>query len=160
MTGAPFRPQNGRTMTVSLIKWGRTAVAGYVFLMAIAVGVHFIITPLYAGIVTDYPIWNVFNWFLAVAYALALILNIYRKILLADSEEYATDLRLWLELNIKFWGAILLFILFYWNWFGSWNWVGAEGYGGDLQMWSFITPPFVLLGRSTGLQSWREGSRT
>ncbi len=136
------------------------ALAAYIFLMAVAVGVHFTITPLYAGIATDYPVWNVFNWFLAAAYALTLAVNVRVKILETGGKEYASNMRRYLEVNVKFWASILLFILFYWNWFGSWNWVGQPGYGGDLQMWSFINPPFVLLGIATGMQVWRDGART
>lgn len=122
-------------------------VAAYQLLMAVAVGVHFIITPLYhPGGDEPFTVWLVMNWFMAVSVVLALLGSFARKRRM-DAEE--TDTRTSLETNIVFYAALGLFLWFFWNWFGA---LTDQGNG---TLWAFIDPLFVLVVGPAGLRIWR-----
>ena len=122
-------------------------VAAYQVLMALAVGVHFIITPLYhPGGDEPFTAWLVMNWFMAVSVVIALLGSFARKRRM-DAEE--ADTRTSLEVNIVFYAALGLFLWFFWNWFGA---LTDQGNG---TLWAFIDPLFVLVVGPAGLRVWR-----
>ena len=122
-------------------------VAAYQMLMAVAVGVHFIITPLYhPGGDEPFTAWEVMNWFMAVSVVIVLLGSFARKRRM-DAEE--ADTRTSLETNIVFYAALGLFLWYFWNWFG----VFSNQANGTL--WAFIDPLFVLVVGPSGLRIWR-----
>ena len=122
-------------------------VAAYQVLMALAVAVNFIITPLYhPGGDEPFTAWLVMNWFMAVSVVLALLGSFARKRRM-DAEE--ADTRTSLEVNIVFYAALGLFLWFFWNWFGA---LTDQGNG---TLWAFIDPLFVLVVGPAGLRIWR-----
>lgn len=122
-------------------------VAAYQMLMAVAVGVHFIITPLYhPGGDEPFTAWLVMNWFMAVSVVIVLLGSFARKRRM-DAEE--ADTRTSLEVNIVFYAALGLFLWFFWNWFGA---LTDQGNG---TLWAFIDPLFVLVVGPAGLRIWR-----
>ncbi|MCY3914108.1 MAG: hypothetical protein OXG43_12825 [Chloroflexi bacterium] len=122
-------------------------VAAYQVLMALAVGVHFIITPLYhPGGDEPFTAWLVMNWFMAVSVVIVLLGSFARKRRM-DAEE--ADARTSLEVNIVFYAALGLFLWFFWNWFGA---LTDQGNG---TLWAFIDPLFVLVVGPAGLRMWR-----
>ena len=122
-------------------------VAAYQMLMAAAVGVHFIITPLYhPGGDEPFTAWLVLNWFMAVSVVIVLLGSFARKRRM-DAEE--ADTRTSLEVNIVFYAALGLFLWFFWNWFGA---LTDQGNG---TLWAFIDPLFVLVVGPAGLRIWR-----
>ncbi len=122
-------------------------VAAYQVLMAVAVGVHFIITPLYhPGGDEPFTAWLVLNWFMAVSAVIVLIGSYARKRRM-DAEE--ADARTSLEVNVVFYAALGLFLWFFWNWFGA---LTDQGNG---TLWAFIDPLFVLVVGPAGLRMWR-----
>ncbi|MCY3782818.1 MAG: hypothetical protein OXG79_03420 [Chloroflexi bacterium] len=122
-------------------------VAAYQVLMALAVGVHFIITPLYhPGGDEPFTAWLVLNWFMAVSAVIVLIGSYARKRRM-DAEE--ADARTSLEVNVVFYAALGLFLWFFWNWFGA---LTDQGNG---TLWAFIDPLFVLVVGPAGLRMWR-----
>lgn len=122
-------------------------VAAYQVLMALAVGVHFIITPLYhPGGDEPFTAWLVMNWFMAVSAVIVLLASYARKRRM-DAEE--ADTRTSLEVNIVFYAALGLFLWFFWNWFGA---LTDQGNG---TLWAFIDPLFVLVVGPAGLRMWR-----
>ena len=122
-------------------------VAAYQMLMAAAVGVHFIITPLYhPGGDEPFTAWLVLNWFMAVSVVIVLLGSFARKRRM-DAEE--ADTRTSLETNIVFYAALGLFLWFFWNWFGA---LTDQGNG---TLWAFIDPLFVLVVGPAGLRIWR-----
>ena len=58
----------------------------YLILIALAVSVNWIVTPLVDNSSGDYPIWVALNWFMAPAVTLALIVNVVRKFRLQGNE--------------------------------------------------------------------------
>jgi len=120
-------------------------VAGYQILLATAVGIHFIITSLYhPGGDEPYTAWHVMDWFMAVSVLMALGLSLGRKRAL-DSEPHWRD---YLEANLTFYGAVLLALWFFWNWFGVF---GGQDSG---TFWGFINPLFVIVVGSLGFRMW------
>lgn len=122
-------------------------VAAYQMLLAVAVGVNFIITPLYhPGGDEPFTVWEVFNWFMAVSVVIVLLGSFARKRRM-DAEEVNT--RTSLEVNVVFYAALGLFLWYFWNWFG----VFSDQDSGTL--WAFIDPLFVLVVGPAGLRMWR-----
>ena len=122
-------------------------VAAYQVLMALAVAVNFIITPLYhPGGDAPFTAWEVMNWFMAVS-AVIVLLGSYARKRRMDAEE--ADTRTSLEVNIVFYAALGLFLWFFWNWFG------VFGDRDDGTLWAFIDPLFVLVVGPAGLRMWR-----
>ena len=122
-------------------------VAAYQVLMALAVAVNFIITPLYhPGGDEPFTAWLVMNWFMAVSVVIVLLGSFARKRRM-DAEE--VDTRTSLEVNIVFYAALGLFLWFFWNWFGA---LTDQGNG---TLWAFIDPLFVLVVGPAGLRIWR-----
>ena len=55
-------------------------VAAYQVILAVAVGVNFIITPLYhPGGDEPFTVWEVMNWFMAVSVVIVLVGSFMRK---------------------------------------------------------------------------------
>ncbi len=122
-------------------------VAAYQVLVAVGVGVHFIITPLYhPGGDAPFTAWEVMNWFMAVSAVIVLVGSFMRKRRM-DADE--ADTRTSLEVNIVFYAALGLFLWYFWNWFG----VFSDQANGTL--WAFIDPLFVLVVGPAGLRMWR-----
>ena len=56
----------------------RTLIAIGLMAVSIVVAAHFILTPFYQDIMDIGRMWNVLNWFMAVAAVIALIVNYHR----------------------------------------------------------------------------------
>ena len=54
-------------------------LGAYALLIAVAVGVNFIATPLYDDGSTGFPVWSVLNWFMAAGVLVALISSVFPK---------------------------------------------------------------------------------
>ena len=94
------------------------AAAAYLVLLAAVVAVNFIVTPLYhPGGDEPFTVWEILNWFMAVGMVIALAASYVEK-RRVDGDGSA-DLKRYLEANAVFYGAVAVFILFFWNWFSS-----------------------------------------
>lgn len=133
----------------------RMVAGAYIVALAIAVGVNFVITPLYHDGSSSYPAWNVMNWFWAVALVLMLAANLHFKLTLNQSDSVATAgvTREYLESNVLFYASIVLGILFFWKWFDQ-NWSVDNGPPSTLS-WPFINPALVAVAAASGLRLWR-----
>ena len=124
-------------------------VAAYQMLVAVAVGVNFIITPLYhPGGDEPFTVWEILNWFMAVSVVIVLLGSFARK---RNMDAGEANTRTSLEVNVVFYAALGLFLWYFWNWFG----VFSDQDSGTL--WAFIDPLFVLVTGATGLHVWRFG---
>lgn len=52
------------------------AISLFLLIMAAAVGVNYIITPVYDDGSTGFPVWSVLNWPMAVAVGAAFVINL------------------------------------------------------------------------------------
>lgn len=119
------------------------ALGGYAIFVAVAVGIHFVVTPLYHAGHGEFVLWHYFNWFMAPAVLTALGAAWCWKFHCGSSGEAGRDIEL------LFWGAVVLALLFFWNWFASLMDRGMR------PMWQFIDPLLVIVAGAAGLRLWR-----
>ena len=92
------------------------AAATYLVLLAAAVAINFIITPLYhPGGDEPFTVWEILNWFMAVGMVIALAASYVDK-RRVDGDGSA-DIRRYIGANVVFYAAVALFLLYFWNWF-------------------------------------------
>ena len=119
---------------------------GYLFLVAVVVGVNFPATVFYDDGSTGYPVWTILNWFMGLSVIIVLTVSSKNKKLLSVTQ---ADIKKYLEINLSFYGSLMLTIWYFANWFNDW-------YGStDLLMWWFITPLFVVITGACGYRMWR-----
>ena len=129
------------------------AVAAYLVLLAVSVGVHFIITPLYhAGGDAPFFAWEVHNWFMAVGMVLALA-GSYAAKRRVDADSSA-DMKRYLEVNTIFYAAAAVFLLFFWNWFSALS----PNNSPDGQFWAVIDTLMPIVMGVTGCRMWRDSA--
>ena len=119
---------------------------GYLFLVAVVVGVNFPATVFYDDGSTGYPVWAILNWFMGLSVIIVLAVSSKNKKLLSVTQ---ADIKKYLEINLSFYGSLMLTIWYFANWFHDWH--GST----DLVMWWFITPLFVVITGACGCRMWR-----
>ncbi len=119
---------------------------GYLFLVAVVVGVNFPATVFYDDGSTGYPVWAILNWFMGLSVIIVLAVSYKNKKILSVTQ---ADIKKYLEINLSFYGSLMLTIWYFANWFHDWN--GST----DLLMWWFITPLFVVITGACGCRMWR-----
>ncbi len=119
---------------------------GYLFLAAVVVGVNFPATVFYDDGSTGYPVWAILNWFMGLSVIIVLAVSSKNKKLLSVTQ---ADIKKYLEINLSFYGSLMLTIWYFANWFNDWH--GST----DLLMWWFITPLFVVITGACGCRMWR-----
>ncbi len=97
----------------------RRIIAAFLIIMAIAVAVHLAVTPLYHDGSEEYPVWKIFNWFMAVGVVIVLLVGIARKRAVDRMED--ADTMTTVRASIVFYGSIVLAMLFFWEWFWTLN---------------------------------------
>ena len=126
------------------------AAAAYLVLVAIAIPVHFFITPFYhAGDDPYFAAWAVMNWFMAPAVVVALVASYLQKRRM-DGDE-AADMRRYLEANTLFYVAVAVFIIYFWNWFGALSPISSP----DRQFWSVLGAAMPIVIGVAGLRLWQ-----
>ena len=125
--------------------------------LALAVGVNWIATPLYHDGSDSYPIWVFLNYFMAAAVLIALIVNFLSKRALDGEDSDGSLSRQYFEVNLAFYASIVLTLWFYWNFFGSLFPETESAVVGliHLEMWTLVNPLFVLVSGVTGFRLWR-----
>ena len=133
-------------------------LAIYLFLVALAVALNFVLEPLYIrpaadhfwNIVIDGWVWDVLNWFMALAIVAAVIVWWKWKLQLDRQSPDQSITRRYLEVNVAFYAAAVLALWFFWNWFD--NLASGELSQGvsHLSNWTFVDPLFVLIAAVTG----------
>ncbi len=90
----------------------------YLIVLAVVVAVNFIITPLYhPGGDEPYTVWETLNWFMAVGMVATVIASyIQKRRVDADG---SSDVKRYLEANAVFYLAVVVFLIFFWNWFSN-----------------------------------------
>ena len=123
-------------------------------IMAAAVGVHYIITPLYDDGSTGFPVWSALNWPMAVAVAAAFAITLAFWLPRAGHSVQSIGTNQWLQTNFRFYSSLVLLLWFLNNWF-------ADILSLDAAMeWGLVNALFVVVMLSTGLRPWqrqREG---
>ena len=90
----------------------------YLIVLAVVVAVNFIITPLYhPGGDEPYTVWETLNWFMAVGIGITVIASYMQK--RRVDADGSSDLKRYLEANAVFYLAVVVFLIFFWNWFSN-----------------------------------------
>ena len=94
-----------------------------VFLVAtgLVVAVHLMVTPLYHDGSAEYPVWSIVNWFMAVGVVAILVVGCVCKRALGDRDADDPGALEYLRVSTVFYGAIVLTMLFFWEWFWTLN---------------------------------------
>ena len=128
-----------------------------VFLVAtgVAAAVLLIATPLFHDGSPEYPVWKVLNWFMAAGVLIILVVACMRKHVRGADELIVTE---YLRLNLVYYGAIVLTMLFFWEWFWTLNPDSETGGAvtSHLVYFPIMDALFVALALSVGRRLWRE----
>ena len=119
--------------------------------VALAVGVNFILTPLFFDNETGYPVWDVLNWFMVAAVLVAFIASCVdmRRVCVEGDD---ASLKRYLSVNAAFYASGVLALLFFSNWAAS---LASHASLEDWTIWAIvdaILPPIV---GAAGLRLWR-----
>ena len=135
-----------------------------VFLIAVGflAWANLIATPLYHDGSLDYPVWRILNYPMALAVLIMLVKGFLMRREHAAREADGCDTIEHLRVSIAFYGAIVLAMLFYWEWFWSLN---VESETGDAVTSHVIYFPIVdallvVLTLLIGRRFWQEGGRS
>ena len=138
----------------------KRAVAVYLVGLAVVVAVNFAVAPLYhpPGAET-YPVWEVLNWFQAVSVLIALAVHTQRKRAL-DGGEDGPVTRGYVAVNLSFYGAVVLTIWYFSNWFAAlFPHEPAMAAQAHMNMWGFINALVVIVTGGAGVHLWRAAAR-
>ncbi len=126
------------------------AVAVYLVLLAVAVAVNFIVTPLYhPGGDEPFRVWEVLNYFMAVGIVLTVAAGyVEKRSVSGEGTEY---LRRYIRANTVFYVSVAVLILFFWNWFSNLS----PDNDGDGQVWVVIDTLMPIVVGITGCRVWR-----
>ena len=131
-------------------------LAVFLVLTAIAVALNFILTPVYHDGSPDYPIWEIVNWFMAVAVFVALVVSYLQRRTLGSE---GAGNRQYILASMTYYGAIVLTMLFFWEWFWTLN---PDSETGDAITSHIIYFPimdslFVVVVLAAGCRLWNHG---
>ncbi len=130
-------------------------LAVFLVLTALTVAVNLIATPLYHDGRPDYPVWKVVNWFMVGGTVIMLVVNLIRRHCMGGEEtRNSVDS---LRVSLSYYGAIVLTMLFFWEWFWSLNPESETGGAvtSHLIYFPFMDSLYTVLGLSTGRFLWK-----
>ena len=125
-------------------------LGGYVMVIALAVAVNFIVTPFFFDGKNGFPIWDVLDYFMAVAILIAFAASCWDMWRLCKAGDEA-DLKRYLSVNVAFFATGVLLLLFFSNWAAH---LVKHASLEDFTIWAIIDailPPILGAG---GLRLW------
>ncbi len=128
--------------------------SGYLVVMALAVWVHYVITPLYHDGSSGFPIWSVFNWPMGASVVIALGASAWGWWRQRGEGRESVGWQAWLSVNMRFYGSLGLGMAYLNNWF-----VGLRGNAPPSLDWGLVDTLFVVVTLSVGLWLWGCGRR-
>ena len=129
------------------------AVAAYLVLMGAVIAVNFVLTPVYhPGGDEPFTVWETLNWFMAAAMVLTLAFSYAYKRRI-DKDESA-DVKRFIEANTVFHVTIVVFLLFFFNWFSNLS----PNNEPDGQVWTIVDTVMPIVLGVTGIRMWRSAA--
>ena len=123
-------------------------------LMAAAVLLHFVLSPFYEDALDPLSVWHVLNWIMALGVLIALLVTYTHK----RGTGPDADTNAFICVNVAFYAAAVLAILFFWNWFDDLT-VGEEGQSQTRRFfWVFINTLFVILLGTLSAHLWKDNA--
>ena len=135
-------------------------LAAYLVLTAVAVFLNLILTPVYHDGSAEYPTWKILNWFMAAGVLVSLASNfVRRRSLESESARRGAGTLDHVYAAAAWYGAIVLTMLFFWEWFWTLN---PDSETGDavtshLIYFPIVDSLFVVVALSTGNYLRRDG---
>ena len=124
-------------------------------LMAVVVLFHFVLNPFYEDAVDANSVWHVLNWVMAVGIIVTLALTF----VCARSPGSDSDTNVYTCVNVAFYAAVVLSILFFWNWFDDLT-AGEDGQSPTRgYYWVIINTLFIVLLGTVSAHLWKGSSR-
>ena len=133
----------------------RKPLAVVLGLTALAVLIHFVLNPVYEDVIESGDVWNVLNWFMAFGVIAVLVVTYLAK---RDTRKDETDTNTYISVNVGFYVAAALAILYFRNWVGEV--VDGGGSEGDIDgnYWVLIDTLYVVLITRVSVHLWRDSS--
>ena len=100
-----------------MIGIARKLTSIFLVLMAAAVALNLILTPVYHDGSPGYPVWEALNWFMAVTVFIILVASYLQRRAVGKDASTFDQLRA----SLAFYGAIALTMLFFWEWLWTLN---------------------------------------
>ena len=130
-----------------------------VFLVAtgLAAAVLLMATPLFHDGSADYPLWKILNWFMAAGVVVVMVTAFLHKRALGSRE---ADTAEQVCVSLAFYGAVVLTMLFFWEWFWTLNPDSETGEAVTSHMVYFpiMDALYVVLTLAVGQRLWSEGN--
>jgi hypothetical protein len=121
----------------------------YLIVLAVVVAVNFIITPLYhPGGDEPFTVWETLNWFMAVGILITVIASYVQK--RRVDADGSSDIKRYLEANAVFYLAVVVFLIFFWNWFSNLS----SNNEADGQFWVVVDTVMPIVMGLTGCRMW------
>ena len=139
-----------------MMDMAKRLLAGFLALVAVAVVVNLILTPVYHDGSPEYPVWRILNWFMAVGVFVTLVVSYLRRRALGSGEASTLE---YLRTSMAYYGAIVLVMLFFWEWFWTLN---PDSETGDavtshLIYFPIVDALFVVVALTTARHLWNDG---
>ncbi len=133
-------------------------LAVYLVVTALAAAVLLIVTPLIHDGSADYPLWKIFNWFMAVGVVVMLVISFVRK-RAQGNKGGGSDLES-ARVSLVYYGAIVLTTLFFWEWFWTLNPSSETGDAvtSHLVYFPLVDALYAVIGLSIGRRLWQKAS--
>lgn len=125
--------------------------AVYLVVVAVAVGVHFILDPMiydWADGETP-PFWIFLDWLMAAGFVIALLATFREK----RAADEGSDMREFLTANVSFYLTVGLALAFFWNAVQI-GWAAGDQ-SPDSQVWVVIDTVLPPLFAAVGIRLWR-----
>ena len=133
----------------------RKPLAVILGLIAFAVLFHFVLNPFYEDALDPNSVWHVLNWFMAFGVIVTLALTYVSK---RNTGVGDVDTNRYICVNLAFYAAAILAILFFWNWFDNLT-AGEEGQSSNRGIfWAVINTLFVVLVGTVSAHLWKDDS--
>ncbi|MDE2732193.1 MAG: hypothetical protein OXI38_12450 [Bacteroidota bacterium] len=121
----------------------------YLLVVAVAVGILFVATPLYMPVDDSeyvYPVWEIMNWFMGAALLIALWVTASSWRASKTGDQCCSS-----SCDCLLFGAtITLALLYFHNWFATLRFNPPSDY--ELMLWSLIDTVFPVIVGAIGLQ--------
>ena len=140
----------------------RKIIAAYLVTVGLVVLLNLIATPLYHDGSSEYPVWQIVNWFMAAGVLVMLVVGCLRRRILDNASEQDASVLDHARGSFVFYGAIVLTMLFFWGWFWT---LYPDKERGDAATSHIIYFPlidslFTVLALVVGRRMWGAGDNS
>ena len=132
----------------------KRVLAVFLVATAVAVALNLILTPVYHDGSAEYPVWKIVNWFMAAGVLVALAVSMQRRTRGSGGAGALKEM----QAGMLRYGAIVLTMLFFWEWFWTLN---PDSETGDAVTSHTVYFPivdalFVVVALATGRRLWSD----